>query len=646
MSNQSSNGASSAEAGDRANRARERRPRDEQLMKDARGGDAAAYRRLVDEWSANAFDRALHRGADERTAGEAVVRTFTQLQNELDGGDASFGARVMASVEQLVPSRPRALGKANRGAKRGAERLARGTDPAALGADPSISVMVWDALEVLGDRARDITDMHWRHGLASDEIAAATGESIFRVDDIIRKAPQGLAAALRTRLLWAAGKPDHDELTKDLSANNVRQFDSAAVRVIHAHLRGCSVCRSRSLIALPGVDIFAHIPIVALPGEVERRLSGTAWAPMQGGGAADAAAGATAGLVAGAADVVDAAPPADARSERPAETPGSTATPTASPAPAGPAPQPSRPTPAMASDTTTNLRERARNAARAGAAASAGAAAATAFSGAAAEASPLAPSADATSAPGLAPWTPPVDTAPTAPEPSTTTTVLPKVTPAAPEPATADAAGGRLEPVASQTAERGDRPKWLLPAGVVSAALVLIALIVVFTRGGGDGETAIDTGPSEQSTTTTRQPSSTTTTTRATTTSTAPPSTEAPSSSTPPTTSGGGPAPTAPPTTKPPAIVANVQYQMKPGNVKIGKPSGDAGSFFSWSVSANGPVTVSVTGPGVSSGDTSGGLTVCAPAETCGVGTHYFSIVVKDLDGRQVGAGTAKLVID
>ncbi len=173
-----------------------------------------------------------------------------------------------------------------RGAKRAAERLTRGTDPVALGADPSIGVMLWDALDVLGDRARDITDLHWRHGLASDEIAAATGESVFRVDDIIRKAPQGLGAALRTRLLWAGGKPDHDELTRDLKSNNVRQFDSAAVRVIHGHLRACSVCRSRSLIALPAIEIFEAVPLVALPADVERRISATAWAPFASGAAA------------------------------------------------------------------------------------------------------------------------------------------------------------------------------------------------------------------------------------------------------------------------------------------------------------------------------------------------------------------------
>jgi hypothetical protein len=84
---------------------------------------------------------------------------------------------------------------------------------------------------------------------------------------------------------------------------------------------------------------------------------------------------------------------------------------------------------------------------------------------------------------------------------------------------------------------------------------------------------------------------------------------------------------------------------MSPGTVKIGTPEGNAGAFFSWSVSANGPVTVSVTGPGVSASDISGGQTVCAPAQSCGVGTHYFSIVVRDSDGRQVGAGTAKLII-
>ena len=289
MSNQSTNEASAPETGDRVQRARQRRARDDQWLVQAKRGDADAYRHLVAEWSPGAFDRALHRGADERSAAEAMLRTFTSLQSQLVDDDTSFGARVMGAIERDVPARPRSLGKANRGAKRAAERLTRGTDPAALGADPSISVMLWDALDVLGDRARDITDLHWRHGLASDEIAAATGESIFRVDDIIRKAPQGLSAALRTRLLWAGGKPDHDELTRDLKANNVRQFDSTAVRVIHGHLRACSVRRSRSLIALPAIEIFEGVPLVAVPADVERRVTGTSWAPFVVGAAAVAA---------------------------------------------------------------------------------------------------------------------------------------------------------------------------------------------------------------------------------------------------------------------------------------------------------------------------------------------------------------------
>ena len=298
MSNQSTNEASATETGDRIQRARRRRARDDTWLAQAKRGDADAYGHLVAEWSPGAFDRALHRGADERSAAEAMLRTFTSLQGQLVDDDTSFGARVMGAIERDVPARPRSLGKANRGAKRAAERLTRGTDPVALGADPSISVMLWDSLDVLGDRARDVTDLHWRHALASDEIAAATGESVFRVDDIIRKAPQGLAAALRTRLLWAGGKPDHDELTRDLKANNVRQFDSTAVRVIHGHLRACSVCRSRSLIAIPAIEIFEAVPLVAVPADVERRVTGTSWAPFAVGAAAASVAAAEPALAA------------------------------------------------------------------------------------------------------------------------------------------------------------------------------------------------------------------------------------------------------------------------------------------------------------------------------------------------------------
>jgi hypothetical protein len=47
----------------------------------------------------------------------------------------------------------------------------------------------------------------------------------------------------------------------------------------------------------------------------------------------------------------------------------------------------------------------------------------------------------------------------------------------------------------------------------------------------------------------------------------------------------------------------------------------------------------------VSSSSPSGSVTVCNPGSSCGVGTHYFSIVAKDQSGRQVGAGTAKLIV-
>jgi hypothetical protein len=88
-------------------------------------------------------------------------------------------------------------------------------------------------------------------------------------------------------------------------------------------------------------------------------------------------------------------------------------------------------------------------------------------------------------------------------------------------------------------------------------------------------------------------------------------------------------------------VVANVQYSMSPGTIR----ASEAGSRLEWSVTANGPFTVEVTGPGVSSSAPTGGQTVCSPGSSCGVGTHYFTIVAKDSDGRQVGAGTAKLIV-
>ncbi len=304
----------------------------------------------------------------------------------------------------------------------------------------------------------------------------------------------------------------------------------------------------------------------------------------------------------------------------------------------------------------------------AGTVAAAGAAAA-AFLGAKGETSALA--ADV-AAPVVEP---PAEVAPPAPvaEPTPIPTVEPVVAPngadttamplaalvtpvssAPPVPPVVDprSTGPAHEPVASRATDRGDsRRKWLIPACIGVAAVIVLGLVMVFTRGGDDKKTAIDAGPVVESSTTTRAPSSTTSTTAAppvTAPATVPTTQPAPNTTAGGGGGGGGSAGgggggggVETTTTKPPAIIANVQYSMSPGTIR----AADGGSTFSWTVTANGPITVEVTGPGVSSSSASGSTTVCNPGSSCGVGTHYFSIVAKDSDGRQVGAGTAKLII-
>jgi hypothetical protein len=564
----------------------ERRARDDQLTAAIRSGDGEAFRRLVDSWLDPAYDRVTRRGISADMAGSVLTRTFRVTRREIDEGAAgTFGAFVArAAADQAGSAREPGDELSPPQNRHAFERLTRGTDPEVLADDEAVAAVLWEAASVFGEQGSDVLDLHWRYRLDADEIETVLGLTPGEADDMIAKMPRGFAAAVRTRLLWGDGSPEHDVLVAELRKQGATSFDAQTVRIINRHIRECAVCRARSLVALPAIEIFAAIPMESAPTTLRKEVM-VATTVAIAGVAAPAVAAAAGGL----------AP--DHEAEPDAEEAG-------------------------------------KGAVLTGSAAALGAVAGSALGGN--DTSTLEPG---TPDPGEAPEPP----AFTPPARDNSVSPLTGVT----IPATAAALTGDVapaphhEPVAGRSAEEAEESskRWLV-AGIAAAVLIIAGIAFAATRGGDDD--GVDTAAGDViTTTTTTTPSSTTTTPAETTDTTVPDTTpeEIPTTtveSAPITTPGLPiPPPTEPVTTTTAALNLRVEFAIVPNQKSTSYPQ-DRAARIQWNVTSGRPVTVTVSGTGFETTVSNTGDSAVCPTGWASFecnsepGVYYYRLIVEE----------------
>ncbi|MCX7621390.1 MAG: hypothetical protein N2037_11170 [Acidimicrobiales bacterium] len=597
--------------GSAAARAEERRARDEQLVAAVAKGDAKAFGKLVDAWFDEVYDYASSRGATGDALTDVARQTFETTWKALQSGNTkpTLAATIMqAARTALGPTKKRKASGA--GAE---EKLSRATDPAAVVRDAGVAALLWDAASVLGDRVRDVLDLHYRHGLTTEEIGAVTGMPTDKARELLSKIPNGYANAIRARVLWKGGEPEHDVLREELANSGADGFDDKAVRAIHAHTRTCDQCRARALVALAPIEVFSDLPIAVAPTGLKEKA---------------VIALASAGLnVTGSAFYVEAkVATTDEGSGR--------------------------------SD-AEDWRERAKASAEAAtqavvAEASQRAARALAKEGAATD--PSSAVKDSAAAPAKA----------STEQPTATSTTVPKaqVTPGGKgQPSNKPSIGESPSTPPPQTAgesEPGVSKRWI---GIAAAAavLVLIIIVVALTRSGGD-KTEVSASGETTTTTSTARPVSTTAGvgTTAATTSVDESSTTTTVSSTTVTTPVGGLSSTTTAvltttTTIPLSVNANLAMVggTQPNRRTVNYSMVDAPSL-TWSVSANKPVNVVVKdyNGNVVSVEPNGTIPSLCPGPTtpdnkCGapVGQYSWNLLVATPTGQTVAAQTQTLRI-
>ncbi len=305
-----------ATAAARATATKERIARDENLVKAAKSGEPKAYGRLFDAWFDHVWDRATQKGIPSSDVGDLATTVFANTWQSIDTGEnASFATMVMRETRTSMPSGFKAPSVGNPAGARPEDRLTRATDLRTIAADGDVAGMLWEAGGVLGDRGRDVLDLHFRHGLTPEEIAEVLGLKSADVTTLVGKVPSAFANAVRARLLWRGGTPEDDELKADLDKAGKKTFDADAVRIIHARAKQSPRTRGRAMTPLAPIDVFAAIPVSAAPSGLKEKVAGSLdrqSIPVVGsqylkknddsaGGAAVAAAGVVAGSGAAAA---------------------------------------------------------------------------------------------------------------------------------------------------------------------------------------------------------------------------------------------------------------------------------------------------------------------------------------------------------
>ena len=276
---------------------------DAAIVARALANDPTAFGELYDRWFDRVLDLAYRIVLDTGTAADVAHDTFLAAYRNLGRLEdpSAFGGWLLRIARNRAIDRYRATqltqsldqATATSAGRPSAERaedvIGTFTDPARVADDASFAALLWDAVDALGARDREVLDLSLRHGLSPSEVGHVLGVSDDTAHQFVQRALLRLGPALEARVLWRDGAPTCAALRADLIAADVETFDGEAVRVIDRHAAGCRECTERAHLQLDAADLFAAVPLLAIPELRTKTAYGLAEAgvPMQGSHAFD-----------------------------------------------------------------------------------------------------------------------------------------------------------------------------------------------------------------------------------------------------------------------------------------------------------------------------------------------------------------------
>ncbi len=275
---------------------------DAAIVARALANDPTAFGELYDRWFDRVLDLSYRIVLDTGTAADVAHDAFLAAYRNLGRLEdpPAFGGWLLRIARNRAIDRYRAaphtapVGDAqpaadDRAPDRPEDVIGTFDDPARVAEDSAYAALLWDAVDALGARDREVLDLSLRHGLSPDEVGDVLGISHETANQLVQRARQRLGPALEARVLWRDGTPLCAALRADLIAADVETFDGEAVRVVDRHAAGCRECTEREHLHVDAERLFAAIPILTI-AELRTQTAyalANAGVPMQGSNAFD-----------------------------------------------------------------------------------------------------------------------------------------------------------------------------------------------------------------------------------------------------------------------------------------------------------------------------------------------------------------------
>lgn len=243
---------------------------DEKLVRAAQQGDEAAFAAIYDRSADAVYDLSWSLIGDAHEAGRIVEDTFVLAARHLN--DLSDASQVRAWL--LAIARDRILTEDERGTLRFGWGAAPVEQPGGGPEEPlgTVALRTWTAgaAAVLALTDQAVLELHLRHQLDEDQLAAAVGCSLEQLPSVVARVDAEAEHVLGALVVARQARRDCPELLDAL-----RDWDGTptveVADLVDAHAEACERCRRRRSLVSP-LDLIAAAPLVTAPSALRNQV--------------------------------------------------------------------------------------------------------------------------------------------------------------------------------------------------------------------------------------------------------------------------------------------------------------------------------------------------------------------------------------